>query len=100
MVKLIQEHWGNSTGNSEISIAHMVRHHWATRIKRHEFDEFTIPHQRKNSLKLIGINNFRSWTKHLIQKGQEFVTATLSKKNEYFSHCLPAFSMDLVNREE
>ena len=22
--KLIQEHWGNSTGNSEISIAHMI----------------------------------------------------------------------------
>ena len=46
-----------------------------------EFDEFTIIMRGKNSLKLMGIGGFRSWTKHFNPKGAEFVTATLSKKN-------------------
>ncbi|GAB1346813.1 hypothetical protein MASR1M104_17120 [Cloacibacterium normanense] len=50
--KLIQEHWGNSTGNSEISIAHMIAPpHWSEPHQTPEFDEITIIMRGKNSLK-------------------------------------------------
>jgi hypothetical protein len=40
--KLIEEIWGNSTGNSGISIAHMVAPpDWSEPFQTPEFDEFT-----------------------------------------------------------
>ena len=41
--KLIEEHWGNSTQNSNISIAHMVAPAgWSEPHQTPEFDEFTF----------------------------------------------------------
>jgi uncharacterized cupin superfamily protein len=51
--KLIEEHWGNSTGNSNISIAHMVAPpNWSEPHQTPEFDEFTLIISGKNNLKL------------------------------------------------
>ncbi len=52
--KLIEEHWGNSTGNSDISIAHMIAPAgWSEPYQTPEFDEFTLIFQAKNSSKLM-----------------------------------------------
>ena len=53
--KLIQEHWGNSTGNSEISIAHMIAPpHWSEPHQTPEFDEFTIVISGKKQFEIDG----------------------------------------------
>jgi hypothetical protein len=50
--KLIEEHWGNSTGNSNISIAHMVAPSgWSEPHQTPDFDEFTLIIKGKNNLK-------------------------------------------------
>ncbi len=50
--KLIEEHWGNSTGNSNVSIAHMVAPpDWSEPHQTPEFDEFTYIISGKNNLK-------------------------------------------------
>lgn len=52
--KLIEEHWGNSTGNSNISIAHMIAPpYWSEPHQTPEFDEFTLIISGKNNLKLM-----------------------------------------------
>lgn len=50
--KLIEEHWGNSTGNSTVSIAHMVAPaDWSEPHQTPEFDEFTYIISGKSNLK-------------------------------------------------
>ena len=67
--KLIQEHWGNSTGNSEISIAHMIAPpHWSEPHQTPEFDEFTIIMRGKKQFEIDGETVVRSWTKHFNPK--------------------------------
>ena len=68
--KLIQEHWGNSTGNAQISIAYMIAPpHWSEPHQTPEFDEFTIIMRGKKQFEIDGgISSFRSWTTHFNPK--------------------------------
>ena len=101
--KLIQEHWGNSTGNSEISIAHMIAPpHWSEPHQTPEFDEFTIIVRGKKQFEIDGETVvLEAGQSILIQKGARIrYSNPFEEECEYLAICLPAFSMDLVNREE
>ena len=101
--KLIQEHWGNSTGNSEISIAHMIAPpHWSEPHQTPEFDEFTIIMRGKKQFEIDGETVvLEAGQSILIQKGARIrYSNPFEEECEYLAICLPAFSMDLVNREE
>ena len=67
--------------------------HWSEPHQTPEFDEFTIIMRGKNSLKLMGISSFRSWTKSiLIQKGQRIrYSNPFEEECEYLAICLPVF---------
>ena len=100
--KLIQEHWGNSTGNSEISIAHMIAPpHWSEPHQTPDFDEFTIIMRGKKQFEIDGETVvLEAGQSILIQKGARIrYSNPFEEECEYLAICLPAFSMDLVNRE-
>ena len=101
--KLIQEHWGNSTGNAQISIAHMIAPpHWSEPHQTPEFDEFTIIIRGKKQFEIDGeMVVLEAGQSILIQKGARIrYNNPFEEECEYLAICLPAFSMNLVNREE
>lgn len=101
--KLIQEHWGNSTGNAQISIAHMIAPpHWSEPHQTPEFDEFTIIMRGKKQFEIDGeLVVLEAGQSILIQKGARIrYSNPFEDECEYLAICLPAFSMNLVNREE
>lgn len=100
--KLIEEHWGNSTGNSEISIAHMIAPpNWSEPYQMPEFDEFTIIISGKKQFEIDGeIIILEKGQSILIEKGSRIrYSNPFSEPCEYIAICRPAFSPDLVNRE-
>ena len=100
--KLIEEHWGNSTGNSNISIAHMVAPSgWSEPHQTPDFDEFTLIIKGKKQFEIDGeIHVLEAGQSILIQKGARIrYSNPFEEECEYLAICLPAFSMDLVNRE-
>lgn len=101
--KLIEEHWGNSTGNSNISIAHMVAPSgWSEPHQTPDFDEFTLIIKGKKQFEIDGeIHVLEAGQSILIQKGARVrYSNPFDSECEYIAICLPAFSMELVNREE
>ena len=101
--KLIEEIWGNSTGNSGISIAHMVAPpNWSEPFQTPEFDEFTYIIKGKKQFEIDGeIVVLETGQSILIQKGARVKYSNLYENPcDYLAICLPAFSMDLVNRED
>ena len=101
--KLIEEHWGNSTGNSNISIAHMVAPSgWSEPHQTPDFDEFTLIIKGKKKFEIDGeIEVLEAGQSILIQKGARVrYSNPFDTECEYIAICLPAFSMELVNREE
>ena len=100
--KLIEEHWGNSTGNSEISIAHMIAPpNWSEPYQMPEFDEFTIIVSGKKQFEIDGeIIIMEKGQSILIEKGSRIrYSNPFSEPCEYIAICRPAFSPELVNRE-
>lgn len=100
--KLIEEIWGNSTGNSEISIAHMVAPSgWSEPHQTPEFDEFTYILKGKKQFEIDGETVvLEAGQSLLVQKGARVrYSNPFAEPCEYIAICLPAFSMDLVNRE-
>ncbi|MBF8455917.1 cupin domain-containing protein [Kaistella sp. G5-32] len=101
--KLIEEIWGNSTDNSNISIAHMVAPpKWSEPSQTPEFDEFTYIIKGKKQFEIDGeIVILETGQSILIQKGARVKYSNpFEDPCDYLAICLPAFSMDLVNREE
>ncbi|WP_080778820.1 cupin domain-containing protein [Chryseobacterium phocaeense] len=101
--KLIEEHWGNSTGNSNVSVAHMVAPpNWSEPHQTPEFDEFTLIISGKKQFEIDGeVVILEKGQSILIEKGARVrYSNPFPDDCEYVSICLPAFSIDLVNREE
>ncbi|KIA90703.1 cupin domain-containing protein [Kaistella jeonii] len=101
--KLIEEIWGNSTDNSNISIAHMVAPpNWSEPFQTPEFDEFTYIIKGKKQFEIDGeMVILETGQSILIQKGARVKYSNpFEDPCDYLAICLPAFSMDLVNREE
>ncbi|MBA9073841.1 mannose-6-phosphate isomerase-like protein (cupin superfamily) [Flavobacterium gossypii] len=101
--KLIEEHFGNATnGNSEVSIAHMVAPpKWSEPFQVPEFDEYTYIIKGKKQFIIEGETV-------ILEAGQSIKiekNARVQYSNpfdepcEYLSVCLPAFSLEKVNRE-
>ncbi|KMQ72678.1 cupin domain-containing protein [Chryseobacterium koreense] len=101
--KLIEEIWGTSTGNSNISIAHMIAPpNWSEPHQTPEFDEFTYVIAGKKQFEIDGeIITLEKGQSILIERGARIrYSNPFSENCEYIAICMPAFSMDLVNREE
>ena len=102
--KLIEEHFGlASDGSSELSIAHMIAPPgWSEPFQTPEFDEYTYIIKGK---KQFIIND----EKVILETGQSIKVLKGSRVQysnpfelecEYIAICLPAFSLEKVNREE
>jgi len=102
--KIIEEHFGNSSvGNSDISIAHMIAPPgWKEPFQTPAFDEYTYIVKGKKQFIIDGetvvleANQSIKINKHTrVQYSNPF-----TEPCEYLAICLPAFSINHVNREE
>ena len=101
--KLIEEIWGNSTGNTDVSIAHVVAPpNWSEPHQTPEFDEYTYIIKGKKQFEIDGeIVVLEAGESIKIDKGARIrYSNPFSESCEYLAICLPAFSMELVNRED
>jgi ethanolamine utilization protein EutQ len=101
--KVIEEHFGQATdGNKNISIAHMIAPAgWIEPFQTPEFDEYTYIIRGKKQFIIDGDTivleagqSIKIEKNTRVQYSNPFVEAC-----EYIAICIPAFSMDLVNRE-
>lgn len=101
--KLIEEHVGlTSNGESKHSIAHMIAPAgWSEPFQNPAFDEYTLVSRGKKEFEIDG-------EKVIVEAGQSILVKAGSRVRysnpfaeecEYWSICIPAFSMDTVNRE-
>jgi len=102
--KIIKEHFGLATdGNSKISIAHMLAPvGWSEPFQIPEFDEFTFIIKGKkqfiidDEMVVLEAGQSIKIEKHTrVQYSNPF-----TEPCEYLAICIPAFSMDSVNRED
>jgi ethanolamine utilization protein EutQ len=102
--KTIKEHFGlASDGNSNISIAHMIAPAgWSEPFQTPEFEEFTFIVKGKKqfiiddeTIILEAGQSIKIEKNVRVQYSNPFIEPC-----EYLAICLPAFSMNLVNREE
>lgn len=102
--KLIEEHFGNATDkNNQISIAHMVAPvGWSEPFQTPEFDEYTYIIKGKKQF-IIDDETI------ILEAGQSIkiekntrvqYSNPFENECEYLAICMPAFSMDLVHREQ
>lgn len=102
--KLIEEHFGLSFDKNEpLSLAHMIAPSgWSEPFQKPEFDEYTYVIKGKKQVIIEG-------EKIVVAAGQSIKIKKHTKVQysnpyaeacEYLAICLPAFSIDLVNREE
>ncbi|MCX7552001.1 cupin domain-containing protein [Xanthomarina sp. F2636L] len=101
--KVIKEHFGNaSQGNSQISIAHMVAPAgWSEPFQTPEFEEYTFIIKGKKQFIIDG-------EEIVLEAGQSIkiekntrvqYSNPFTEPCVYLAICLPAFSINLVNRE-
>ncbi|WP_412986314.1 cupin domain-containing protein [Pontimicrobium sp. IMCC45349] len=101
--KLIEEHFGNITGNADISIAHMVAPPgWSEPFQTPEFDEYTFIIKGKKqfiiddeTIVLEAGQSIKIEKNVRVQYSNPF-----TEPCNYLAICLPAFSIDKVHREE
>ncbi|MDO5977951.1 cupin domain-containing protein [Flavivirga spongiicola] len=101
--KIIKEHFGiASNSNSQISIAHMkAPSGWSEPFQTPEFDEFTFIIKGKKqfiiedeTIILEAGQSIKIEKNTRVQYSNPFTEIC-----EYIAICIPAFSIDLVNRE-
>jgi len=101
--KLIEEHFGlATTGDAGISIAHMVAPPgWSEPYQNPGFDEWTMVSRGKKLFEVDGETiELSAGQSILIKKGARVrYSNPFDAECEYWSVCLPAFSLDNVNRE-
>lgn len=101
--KLIEEHFGHTTDNGELSLAHMVAPPgWSEPFQTPKFDEYTYIIKGKKQFNIEGeIVVLESGQSIKIQKGVRIQYSNpFEIECEYLAICLPAFSIGLVNRED
>lgn len=102
--KLIEEHVGlASTGDKSLSIAHMIAPPgWSEPHQTPEFDEYTLVSRGKKLIEVDKEQVILEGGQSILIKGGTRVRYSnpFDEECEYWSVCLPAFSMDAVNREE
>ena len=102
--KVIEEHFGNATDkNSDISIAHMIAPSgWSEPFQTPEFDEYTFIIKGKKQFIIEGETVvLKAGQSIKIDKNTSVQYSNpFDEVCEYLAICLPAFSINLVNREE
>ena len=101
--KLIEEHFGLASIVSELSIAHMIAPpNWSEPFQTPKFDEYTYIIKGKKQFNIEGeIVILNAGQSIKIEKGTIIKYSNpFEVECEYLAICLPAFSMDLVNRED
>ena len=102
--KLIEEHTGlATTGNSQMSIAHMIAPPgWSEPFQTPEFDEYTLVSRGKKLFEVDGEQIILEGGQSILIKGGTRVRYSnpFDEDCDYWSICLPAFSMEGVHREE
>lgn len=102
--KLIEEHYGlASSGDKNFSIAHMIAPAgWSEPHQTPMFDEVTIVFKGKKMFEVDGEEIIlEAGQTILIKKGTRVrYSNPFNEPCEYWSCCVPAFSIDTVNREE
>ena len=102
--KLIEEHFGRVISNEPgLSIAHMVAPSgWSEPFQNPEFDEYTMIVRGRKQIEIDGeIVTLKVGESLLVRKGARVrYSNPFEEEAEYWSVCVPAFSIDLVNREE
>ena len=101
--KLIEEHVGlASTRTAGYSVAHMVAPpRWSEPPQRPEFDEVTIVVRGRKRFEIDGdVVELSAGESLLIKAGARVrYSNPFAEECEYWSVCVPAFSMATVNRE-
>lgn len=101
--KLIEEHFGRiATNNENISIAHMVAPpNWSEPHQSPTFDEWTLVSSGRKCVEVDGLQNIvEAGQSILVKKGARVrYSNPFNEPCEYWSVCLPAFSIEEVNRE-
>ena len=100
--KLIEEHFGHTTDNSELSLAHMIAlPGWIEPHQTPKFDEYTYIIKGKKLISIDGEEIVLEMGQSIkIKKGARIQYSNpFEEECEYLSICLPAFSIGLVNRE-
>lgn len=102
--KVIKEHYGLvSNGDANISIAHMVAPPgWSEPFQTPEFDEYTFIIKGKKQFIIEGETVILEAGQSIkVKKNTRFQYANpFEEPCEYIAICLPAFSIDTVNRED
>lgn len=102
--KLIEEHVGlASTGEKNLSIAHMIAlPGWSEPHQTPQFDEYTLVSRGKKLVDVDGEQVILEGGQSILIKGGTRVRYSnpFDEECEYWSVCLPAFSIEAVNREE
>ncbi|MER3472247.1 MAG: cupin [Chitinophagaceae bacterium] len=101
--KLIEEHEGVTTNNKNVSIAHMVAPpHWGEPHQTPDFDEYTLVSRGKKMVEADGDQIIlEAGQSILIQKGTRVrYSNPFDEECEYWSVCMPAFSIESVHREK
>lgn len=102
--KLIEEHFGNATdGNSKISIAHMIAPPgWSEPFQTPEFEEYTYIIKGKKQFIVDGeLLVLEAGQSIKIEKNTRIQYSNpFNESCEYIAICKPAFSLDLVHRED
>ena len=102
--KLIEEHFGITTDvNSPISIAHMIAPAgWSEPFQTPEFEEYTYIIKGKKQFIIEGETIILEAGQSIkIEKNTRVQYSNpFDQKCEYLAVCLPAFSINLVNREK
>lgn len=106
--KVIDEYVGRvTTGTESVSVAHMIAPGgWSEPAQQPEFDEVTVV---LRGVVLVEVTDADGTSRTLeVPAGQAVVTragervrySTGTEETEYVAVCLPAFSPDLVHRDE
>jgi quercetin dioxygenase-like cupin family protein len=102
--KLIEEHVGlASTGDKQISIAHMIAPPgWSEPFQTPDFDEYTLVSRGKKMFEVDGQQIILEAGQSILIKSGTRVRYSnpFDEECDYWSVCLPAFSIEAVHREE
>ena len=102
--KVIEEHVGYvANNNSSLSIAHMIAPPgWSEPFQNPEFDEYTMMVRGRKKIEIDGeMIILQVGESLMVRKGARVrYSNPFDEEAEYWSVCVPAFSIDLVNREK
>ena len=102
--KYIAEHFGKaSSGDSGFSVAHMIAPAgWGEPFQNPEFDEVTIMIRGKKQIEIDGETLVLSPGESILIRSGARVRYSnpFDQECEYWILCVPAFSIETVNRED